>query len=91
MLSALFEGSAAMRKAFIIAATKRDAKIRRALHVDAPGFQVCSVFPVGVIMGANIGTTITAQIIAFKVSTYALLLVSVGYGTTFFAKRETVR
>ena len=29
---------------------------------------------VGVIMGANIGTTVTAQIIAFKVSRYALAL-----------------
>ena len=32
---------------------------------------------VGVIMGANIGTTITAQVIAFKVTKYALLLVAV--------------
>lgn len=46
---------------------------------------------VGVIMGANIGTTITAQIIAFKVTKYAMLLVAVGYGTSFLARRETVR
>ncbi len=29
---------------------------------------------IGVIMGANIGTTVTAQIIAFKVTHYALVL-----------------
>ena len=40
----------------------------------------------GVIVGANIGTTITAQIIAFKVTTYALLGVAVGFGVNFFAK-----
>ena len=33
----------------------------------------------GVILGANIGTTITAQIIAFKITDYALLIVAVGY------------
>jgi phosphate:Na+ symporter len=43
---------------------------------------------IGVILGANIGTTVTAQIIAFKVTTYALLAVAVGFGLTFFSKRE---
>ena len=46
---------------------------------------------VGVIMGANIGTTITAQIIAFKVTEYALLLVAVGFAVRFLSKRERVR
>ncbi|MBT8337254.1 MAG: Na/Pi cotransporter family protein, partial [Gemmatimonadetes bacterium] len=46
---------------------------------------------IGVIMGANIGTTVTAQIIAFKVTEYALLLVAVGFALTFLAKREIVR
>jgi phosphate:Na+ symporter len=41
---------------------------------------------IGVILGANIGTTITAQIIAFKVTTYALLAVAVGFGLSFFSK-----
>lgn len=43
---------------------------------------------IGVILGANIGTTVTAQIIAFKVTTYALLAVAVGFGVSFFSKRE---
>nr|CRH06929.1 Na/Pi-cotransporter II-related protein [Candidatus Magnetococcus massalia] len=34
---------------------------------------------VGVIMGANIGTTITAQIVAFKVTKAASLLVAIGF------------
>ena len=44
----------------------------------------------GVIMGANIGTTITAQIIAFKVTQYALVLVAIGFAMLFFTKREKV-
>lgn len=46
---------------------------------------------VGVIMGANIGTTITAQIIAFKITEAALLLVAVGFGMLFFAKRDMIK
>lgn len=43
---------------------------------------------IGVILGANIGTTITAQVVAFSVSRYALLIVAVGYALAFFAKSE---
>ncbi len=46
---------------------------------------------IGVIMGANIGTTITAQIVAFKVTKYALLLVAVGFGLVFIGKRDNVK
>ena len=46
---------------------------------------------VGVIMGANIGTTITAQIIAFKVTKYALAMIAVGFGMVFFGKRERLK
>ncbi len=46
---------------------------------------------VGVIMGANIGTTITAQIVAFKVTKLALLMVAVGFGMMFFSKQEKVK
>jgi phosphate:Na+ symporter len=46
---------------------------------------------IGVIMGANVGTTITAQIIAFKVTHYALILVAVGFGMLFVSKRERIR
>ncbi len=46
---------------------------------------------VGVIMGANIGTTITAQIIAFKVTKYALALVAMGFLLQFQSKRERLK
>ncbi|MDX1524372.1 MAG: Na/Pi cotransporter family protein, partial [Anaerolineae bacterium] len=43
---------------------------------------------IGVIMGANIGTTITAQIVAFKVTQYALVMVAVGFVMYFFFKQD---
>lgn len=46
---------------------------------------------IGVILGANIGTTITAQIVAFKVTKYALLLVAVGFGMLFISKKEKIQ
>ena len=46
---------------------------------------------VSIIFGANIGTTITAQIIAFKVTKYALLMIAVGFGMLFFSKKEAIR
>ena len=46
---------------------------------------------VGVIMGANVGTTVTAQIIAFKVTQYALVLVAVGFAMLFAGKRERIK
>jgi len=46
---------------------------------------------IGVIMGANIGTTITAQIVAFKVTKYALLMVAGGFGMLFFSKQEKIK
>jgi phosphate:Na+ symporter len=45
----------------------------------------------GVIVGANVGTTITAQIIALDVTRYALALVAIGFGISFFGKREYAR
>ena len=46
---------------------------------------------IGVIMGANIGTTITAQLVAFKVTQYSLVLVAVGFFMLFSLKNEKVR
>lgn len=43
---------------------------------------------VAVIMGANIGTTITAQILAFKVSALALPLVTLGVGGAMLSKNR---
>ena len=46
---------------------------------------------IGIIMGSNIGTTITAQIVAFKVTKYALLLVAIGFGMLFTSKKEKIQ
>ena len=46
---------------------------------------------VGVIMGANVGTTVTAQIVAFKVEEAALWMVAIGFLMIFGAKRERVK
>jgi len=45
---------------------------------------------VGVIFGANVGTTITAQIIAFKITKYALAAVAIGFAIEFFSRSELV-
>jgi phosphate:Na+ symporter len=46
---------------------------------------------VGVIMGANVGTTITAQIVAFKVTKAAMLMIAVGFFMLFASKNEKTR
>ncbi len=45
----------------------------------------------GVILGADIGTTITAQLIAFKLTDYALLMIAIGFGLKFLAKKDKLR
>jgi len=46
---------------------------------------------IGVILGADIGTTITAQIVAFKVTKYALLLLAAGFAMLFISKKEKIQ
>ena len=43
----------------------------------------------GVILGSNIGSTITAQIVAFKITDYALALIAIGALLSLFSKKET--
>ena len=43
---------------------------------------------VGVIMGANIGSTMTAQLLAFNLSAYSLIPVAVGFFMTFASKTD---
>ncbi|MBU8848701.1 MAG: Na/Pi cotransporter family protein [Desulfobacterales bacterium] len=45
----------------------------------------------GVILGADIGTTITAQMIAFKLTDYALLIVAMGFLLKMFGKTEKIK
>lgn len=46
---------------------------------------------IGIIMGAGVGTTITAQVIAFNITHYALLLVSAGFLLNFFSRDEKLK
>lgn len=46
---------------------------------------------VGVILGANVGTTVTAQMIAFKLTSLALPAIAVGVPMKFFSKRKKQR
>lgn len=45
----------------------------------------------GVIMGANIGTTVTAQLIAFKLSDIAPLVLAIGAALVLFAKKKKTK
>ena len=45
----------------------------------------------GVILGADIGTTFTVQLIAFKVTDWALFLVGLGFTITVVAQRRLVK
>ena len=45
----------------------------------------------GVILGSNIGSTITAQIVAFKVTDYALALVAAGALMALFSKKDSTK
>ena len=44
-----------------------------------------------VIMGANIGTTVTAQVIAFKIDQYALPAVGIGFALMVLGRRRYLR
>lgn len=46
---------------------------------------------IGVIMGANIGTTVTGQIIAFKIKDFAYLFVIIGALLTIFGRNERMK
>jgi phosphate:Na+ symporter len=46
---------------------------------------------IGIIMGANIGSTITAQLIAFQITKAALLMVAAGFGMLFLSRQERIR
>jgi len=45
----------------------------------------------GIILGADIGTTFTVQLIAFRVTDYAPLLVGLGFTIGFLARRRVVK
>ena len=46
---------------------------------------------IGVILGADIGTTVTVQLLAFRVYDVAILFIAIGIGLMSFAKRAVTR
>ncbi|WP_296094750.1 Na/Pi cotransporter family protein [Dorea sp.] len=46
---------------------------------------------ISIIFGANIGTTMTAQIIAFKISDYIYIIIFIGFLISFIAKSEKAK
>lgn len=46
---------------------------------------------IAVILGANIGTTITAQLVAFKISNYAYPIAFIGFILFFFVKKKKIK
>ncbi len=46
---------------------------------------------ISIILGANIGTTMTAQIIAFKISDYIYLFIFAGFAVSYLAKTEKAK
>lgn len=46
---------------------------------------------ISIIFGANIGTTMTAQIIAFKISNYIYIIIFIGFLISFIAKSEKAK
>jgi phosphate:Na+ symporter len=43
---------------------------------------------IGVVLGANIGTTVTAQLIAFKITKFALPAIGIGTGLKLFSRNK---
>lgn len=46
---------------------------------------------ISIVLGANIGTTMTAQIIAFKLSDYIYIIIFLGFFVSFTSKSEKVK
>ena len=46
---------------------------------------------IGVVIGANVGTTITGQLIAFKVDKYSLPIIAVGFAMIMLSKRSRTK
>lgn len=45
----------------------------------------------GILLGAGIGTTITAQIIAFKITDYSLLIIALGFFIRILTKKDLLK
>ncbi|NWG28374.1 MAG: Na/Pi cotransporter family protein [Ignavibacteriaceae bacterium] len=46
---------------------------------------------ISIIVGANVGSTVTVQIIAFNITEYSLLMIAVGFGIRFIVKNDKIK
>ena len=46
---------------------------------------------ISIILGANIGTTVTAQIIAFNITDYIFIIIFIGFVVSFLLKSERAK
>jgi phosphate:Na+ symporter len=76
----------------IVTAVIQSSSVTTVLVVGFISAGVLSVSQaVGIIFGANIGSTLTAQLIAFKVTKLALLMVAVGFAMLFISRKDQVK
>ena len=74
---------------FIITAVIQSSSATTVMVVGFINAKLLTLFQsVGIIMGANIGTTVTAQIIAFPVKYYAYPIVALGVIFIYMSKRK---
>ncbi len=76
----------------IVTAVIQSSSVTTVLVVGFISAGVLSVSQaVGIIFGANIGSTFTAQLIAFKVTKLALLMVAGGFAMLFISRKDQVK
>ena len=76
----------------IVTAVIQSSSVTTVLVVGFISAGVLSVSQaVGIIFGANIGSTLTAQLIAFKVTKLALLMVAIGFAMLFISRKDQVK
>jgi phosphate:Na+ symporter len=46
---------------------------------------------ISIIVGANVGSTLTVQIIAFNITQYSLLMIALGFALKFFSKNDKLK
>jgi len=76
----------------LVTATIQSSTVTMVLVIGFLSAGLLGLVPsIGVILGANVGTTITAQIIAFDVVGSALWMVAAGVFVRFAVRRDTIR
>jgi phosphate:Na+ symporter len=75
----------------IVTAILQSSTVTTVLVVGFVGAGVMTLTAsLGVILGSNVGTTLTAQVVAFDVAEWALVLVAIGFLTITVAKEDRI-